>query len=102
MLSGRNAVNPKGFKWGTWNAVCDVCGIRYKSDELQDRWDGAKVCSWDWEPQHPMDFQKIPRTEKPIPWARPVNETFDESIVYADTNEDIPAGTFNISDPLGS
>jgi len=94
--------NPKGFKWGTWAAICDVCGIRYKSDELAKRWDGAMVCSYDMEPQHPMDFQKIPRTEKPIPWSRPEPAPVFTEVTFEDTVEDIPESTFNISDPIGS
>ena len=60
-------------KWpGTWASICDVCGFRFPSDKLKDRWDGLKVCHNDWESRHPQDFIKI-REEKIAPdWVRPV------------------------------
>ena len=60
-------------KWpGTWASICDVCGFRFPSDKLKDRWDGLKVCQNDWESRHPQDFIKI-REEKIAPdWVRPV------------------------------
>jgi hypothetical protein len=59
------------FTWGDWWAICDVCGFKHKSSELLKRWDGKMVCPKDMETRHPQDFARIPRTEKPIPWARP-------------------------------
>ena len=41
---------------GDWKCICDACGIAYKASELQQRWDGLKVCSYDWEPRQPQDF----------------------------------------------
>lgn len=60
-------------KWpGTWASICDVCGFRFPSDKLKDRWDGLKVCHNDWESRHPQDFIRI-REEKIAPdWVRPV------------------------------
>lgn len=35
--------------------ICDECGKKYRSSEIQERWDGALVCSKDWEPRHPQE-----------------------------------------------
>jgi hypothetical protein len=59
-------------KWpGTYAAICDVCGFRFPSDKLQDRWDGLKVCYKDWELRHPQDFIKVREEVVVPPWIRP-------------------------------
>lgn len=47
------------FILGDSNAICDECGFEYKQSQLRKRWDGAMVCSKDWEPRHPQDNIKI-------------------------------------------
>lgn len=47
------------FVLGDSKAVCDVCGFDYKQSQLRKRWDGAMVCSNDWESKHPQDLIKI-------------------------------------------
>lgn len=59
------------LKLGTWNVVCQVCGFKYKSDELKKRWDGLYVCDKDFEHRHPMDFYKARGETKSIPWSSP-------------------------------
>lgn len=54
-----------------WNAICDVCGFKFKSDKLQKRWDGMMVCSEDYEARHPMDFLRVPDDDQAVPWTRP-------------------------------
>lgn len=62
------------LKWGTWNAYCDVCSGKFKSDQLKKRWDGFMVCLKDWEPRHPQDFlQSVPETSNVLPWTRNTN-----------------------------
>ncbi len=53
-------------KQGDWNAICPVCGFKYKASELIKRWDNVYVCKTDWEPRHPQDLIKIPK-ENPAP-----------------------------------
>lgn len=43
------------FILGDTNAICDVCGFKYKGSELKKRWDGAMVCRYDFELRHPQD-----------------------------------------------
>ena len=44
------------YKKGTYNAICDVCGFKFKADQMRERWDGNFVCKKDYESRHPMDF----------------------------------------------
>lgn len=37
------------LRLGDWNAICDVCGQKYKASQLMKRWDGLMVCKEDWE-----------------------------------------------------
>ena len=59
------------FKPGVWNAQCDRCGRKFKSDELRKTWDGWMVCARDWETRHPQDFVKAGRPETAPGWVRP-------------------------------
>jgi len=59
------------YKHGSWNAICDVCGFKFKQEDLKKRWDGFMVCKEDWEPQHPSDKYRSPKQEPPLPWTRP-------------------------------
>lgn len=56
---------------GNWNALCDVCGRKYKASELKRRWDGLMTCSEDYETRHPSDFIKVPTEKITVPWSRP-------------------------------
>ena len=59
------------YKPGSWNAICDLCGFKFKAEELKLRWDGARVCKDDFELRHPADFIKIPSEQAVPPWTRP-------------------------------
>jgi hypothetical protein len=56
---------------GDWNAICDLCGFKFKASELKKRWDGMMVCSEDFEQRHPQDFLKARRDKQAVPWTRP-------------------------------
>lgn len=80
--------NQNQYKHGVWNAICDVCGEKFKSDELRKRWDGLMVCGPDWEPRHPQDFLRaIKETSNKLPWSRPDDGgTATESPLYVEEN----------------
>ena len=67
-----------GYKRNSWNAICDVCGFEFKSNQLRERWDGFMVCRDDWETRHPQEFVRAIK-ESTIPWSRP--EATDTEIV---------------------
>ena len=85
---------------GTWNIICDVCGFRFKANEIKHRWDGLVVCKEDYEERHPMDLFKAREEKTGVPFTRPeptdqfvtVNYVADTVGVQDDT---IPAGTNN-------
>ena len=56
---------------GQWNAICDVCGFKFKSGDLKLRWDGLMVCQEDYEQRHPMDYFKGTPDNQSTPWSRP-------------------------------
>ena len=58
------------FGKGLFNAICDVCGRKFKSNQLSQRWDGMMVCRQDKESRHPMDFFKGAKEDLSIPWNR--------------------------------
>lgn len=56
---------------GDWNAICFVCGKKFKASELKKHWKGYWVCPRDWEPRHPQDFVRaVPDVVTP-PWVQP-------------------------------
>lgn len=59
------------YKPGTYNAICDVCGFKFKADQLKKRWDNVMVCEADFEVRHPSDLLRVPREDSSVPWSRP-------------------------------
>jgi hypothetical protein len=89
------------YKPGVWRAICDVCGFKFKSFELRERWDGFMVCSKDWETRHPQDFVKD-KPARALPWTRPEGPDRFVSVSYISTSvgtqdTTIPTGTNNNS-----
>ena len=63
---------------GTWNVVCDVCGFKFKADELRKRWDGMMVCSRDYEERHPQELIRPIKERIGVPWTRKSEPVFIE------------------------
>lgn len=72
----------------SYNALCDVCGFKFKNWQLKKRWDGYMVCSADWEPRHPMDFYRSRNDVHQLPFTRSDNNGIDVGPTYT-----YPAGT---------
>lgn len=51
---------------GSYKYTCPVCGIVYLRSQMLQRWDGLLVCSYDWEPRHPLDFIRPVRDSEPL------------------------------------
>jgi len=66
---------------GDFNAICDVCGFKFKGSELRKRWDGYMVCPDDYEQRHPQDLIKLKPERQAVPWARPQQQ--DQFVVVA-------------------
>lgn len=67
---------------GEWNAICDVCGLKFKSSMLQRRWDGLMTCDKDWEMRHPQDFLRVNKEVISPPWVRPEGDDSFISVPY--------------------
>lgn len=59
------------YKHGSWNAICDVCGFKFKSDDLKERWDGLMVCRKDFEHRHPQERLRPVTDNQSVAWTRP-------------------------------
>lgn len=68
---------------GSWNAICSVCGRKYKASEMVKQPDGVGtpwgggtyVCKRDYRPRQPQDFVRgIPDKMAP-PWVQPWPDT---------------------------
>lgn len=71
------------YKPKVWNAFCDSCGFKFKSDQLKLRWDGLMVDDACWEPRQPQDFLRaIKETSNILPWTRPSDIGEDLSPSY--------------------
>lgn len=56
---------------GSYNAICDRCGFKYKHYDLRKEWTGLQVCKKCFEPQQPQDFVRGRLDRQRVPWARP-------------------------------
>lgn len=70
------------FISGDWNAICDVCGFKFKASQLRERWDGLMVCEKDWETRHPQDLIRPLPDEQKLPWTRPEPADTYISVTY--------------------
>ena len=59
---------------GDWSVLCDACGRKMRASDLQQRWDGLKVCPEDWEPRQPQDFVRGVADYQAPPWTRPEHQ----------------------------
>lgn len=55
---------------GAWNVHCDVCGFKFKSTEIQKRWDGLMVCKDDFELDHPQKYLRVKEDRQTVPFVR--------------------------------
>lgn len=67
------------YKHGAWNAVCDRCGMEYKSTQLRLEWNGLRTCCGPstngcWEPRHPQEFVRGKKDKQTPEWTRPEAE----------------------------
>ena len=69
------------YKPGDWNALCDICGFKYKMSELKETWDGYQACPQDWNIRQPQDYVKGVQDNQSVPvsWPDPPNIFVPES-----------------------
>ena len=59
---------------GDWNAICDLCGSKFKASQLRKAWDQSMRCPTCWEPRHPQEFVRGTQDVQTPPWTRPRGE----------------------------
>jgi len=64
------------YRHGQWNAICDRCGFKFKSNQLKKEWNGLRTCHGAgtnncWEPRHPQDFKRGKPDRQAPPWTKP-------------------------------
>jgi len=57
--------------FGNWNALCDVCGFKFKALDLKRDWRGLMVCKEDFENRHPSDFLRVQKEKITVDFSRP-------------------------------
>jgi len=77
---------------GSWNALCDRCGGKFKAYDLKIDWQGLYLCQRCWEPRHPQDFVRGIQDVQTPPWTRPPS---------ADTFVDVGCTPNNRTDIVG-
>lgn len=87
------------YKPGDHNAICDVCGFKFKASQLRKRWDNFMVCAADWEPRHSLDFLRVRSPNPPPKWTRPEPTDVFISVTYADNGSTVPSGTYSPEAP---
>lgn len=69
---------------GNYNAVCSMCGHKFKASELIKHWQGMYRCSACWEPRHPQEYVRaVPDIQTP-PWTQP--EPADVFVTFCTPN----------------
>ena len=92
------------LKLGDWNAICAVCGFKYKASQLQKRWDGIYVCASDFESRHPQDFVRARPDQHPLPFTSPepsdlfTSVTYDSSIIRCSVESQYANADFGTAD----
>jgi hypothetical protein len=60
---------------GSYNVICDRCGMKRKASECRITWDNLFVCSDTcWMPRHPQEFVVGVPDDQTVPIARPDKE----------------------------
>lgn len=70
------------YKPGSWNVHCDVCGFKFKSDQVRRRWDGLMVCENDFEHDHPQKFLRVHEDKQSVPFVRKQNDDTFRTVCY--------------------
>lgn len=64
------------FKPGSWNAVCQQCGLKFKADDILLEWDGLRVCERCLDYRHPQELVRPIVDPKPPLWSSPQIDNF--------------------------
>ena len=86
------------YKQGDWNAICALCGFKYKASEL--RWNSQiqdYVCKWDWEQRHPQERLRATKDDQSVPWTRPDTDPVYLYDSYLEIDQTNPVNPFYVN-----
>lgn len=75
------------YKPGSWNVICQLCGVQFKSDEIRKRWDGLLVCKNDYEARHSLDFIKVTPDKISVPYTSPEPTDNFVPVIYIESSQ---------------
>lgn len=82
------------LKVGDHNAICDICGFKFKASDLMKQWDGLRVCKEDFSVRHPQEFVRGRKDDQSVPWTRAEGTDVEtDTSGWADTKTTVPSGT---------
>lgn len=70
------------YKKGSWNCLCDICGVQYKADQLRKNWKGLYVCPSDYETRQPLEFIRVRSEDTTVPFSRPEPADDELTVCY--------------------
>lgn len=64
------------LKLGSWNVNCDICGFKFKADQVKLTWNGFRSCTGPgtnncWEARNQQEFVRGKADRQAPPWTRP-------------------------------
>lgn len=71
---------------GDYNAICAICGLKYKGSEMRRNWKKQWVCEKDFEMRNEQDFIKGQPDIPALPWTQPDPAATYISVTYIATN----------------
>ncbi|MFA5695923.1 MAG: hypothetical protein WC917_00455 [Bacilli bacterium] len=63
--------NANFLKKGSWNVICDRCGMKFKREKVRLEWDNLLVCKKCYEIRQPQDFIPGYVDKQVVPISRP-------------------------------
>ena len=78
------------LKLGSWNVICDRCGVKRKADQVKKEWTGLIVCRDKcWEQRHPQDFVRPVGDNQTVAFTRPESADVFVSVTYTCDTEEV-------------
>lgn len=97
------------YEKGSYNAICDISGFKYKRSQMKKTWDGLLVGREWWDPKHPQLNVRGRRERLSVPDPRPIRDesTYGDTVgvLYAEIIQkdgSIQAVTNDLQTPRGS
>lgn len=83
------------YKKGDWNAICALCGGKFKASDL--KWNNQindYVCKWDWESRHPQERLRATKDDQTVAFTRPDPPAIYTNEPYVEVDQTDPVYPF--------